>query len=74
MKIRQKKKTEMEYTFKHTILTRVTGGNMFSVKIKGYDDLVYKLKKLLAFERNLLKIISHYKKIGCNINVLRQTA
>ena len=47
---------------------------MFSVKIRGYDDLVYKLKKLLAFERNLLKIISHYKKIGYNINVLRQTA
>ena len=41
---------------------------------KFYDDLVYKLKRsfaLIIFQRNL---ISHYIKIGYNINVLQQTA
>ena len=40
-----------------------------------YGDLVYKLKKIVGsiiFQR--IKIISHYKKIGYNINVLQQTA
>ena len=41
-----------------------------------YGDLVYKLK--IAGSQNLslqfIKIISHYKKIGYNINVLQQTA
>ena len=36
-----------------------------------YGDLVYKLKKIVA---QFIKIISHYKKIGYNINVLQQTA
>ena len=35
-----------------------------------YRDLVYKLKKIVGSN----KIISHYKKIGYNINVLQQTA
>ena len=42
-----------------------------------YDDLVYKLKKNVGsnnFSAQLIKIISHYKKIGCNINVLQQNA
>ena len=42
-----------------------------------YDDLVYKLKKIVGFNNfsaQFIKIISHYKKIGFNINVLRQTA
>ena len=44
-----------------------------------YGDLVYviNLRKLLAliiFQRRLLKIISHYKKIDYNINDLQQTA
>ena len=43
---------------------------------KAYD-LVYKLKKIVGsnnFSAQFIKIISHYKKIGYNINVLQQTA
>ena len=39
--------------------------------------LVYKLKKIVGsnnFAAQFIKIISHYKKIGYNINVLQQTA
>ena len=42
-----------------------------------YCDLVYKLKKIVGsnnFSAQFIKIISHYKKIGYNINVLQQTA
>ena len=42
-----------------------------------YGDLVYKLKKIVGsnnFSAHFIKIISHYKKIGYNINVLQQTA
>ena len=42
-----------------------------------YGDLVYKLKKIVgsnSFSVQFIKIISHYKKIGYNINVLQQTA
>ena len=42
-----------------------------------YDDLVYELKKIVGsnnFSAQFIKIISHYKKIGYNINVLQQTA
>ena len=42
-----------------------------------YGDLVYNLKKIFGsnnFSVQLIKIISHYKKIGYNINVLQQTA
>ena len=42
-----------------------------------YGDLVYKLKKIVGsnnFSAQFIKIISHNKKIGCNINVLQQTA
>ena len=42
-----------------------------------YGDLVYKLKKIVGssnFSAQFIKIISHYKKIGYNINVLKQTA
>ena len=42
-----------------------------------YVDLVYKLKKIVGsnnFSAQFIKIISHYKKIGYNINVLQQTA
>ena len=41
-----------------------------------YGDLVYKLKKIVGsnnFSAQFIKIISHYKKIGNNINVLQQT-
>ena len=42
-----------------------------------YGDLVYKLKKIVGsniFSVQLIEIISHYKKIDYNINVLKQTA
>ena len=42
-----------------------------------YGDLVYKLKKIVGsnnFSAQFKKIMSHYKKIGYNINVLQQTA
>ena len=42
-----------------------------------YGDLVYELKKIICsnnFSAQFIKIISHYKKIGYNINVLQQTA
>ena len=38
-----------------------------------YGDLVYKLKKIVGssnFSAQFIKIISHYEKIGYNINVL----
>ena len=38
---------------------------------------MYKLKKIVGsinFSAQLIKMISHYKKIGYNINVLQQTA
>ena len=37
-----------------------------------YGDLVYKLKKIVGCN-NLLAQFIHYKKIGCDINVLQQT-
>ena len=42
-----------------------------------YGDLVYKLKKIFGsnnFSAQYIKIISHYKNIGYNINVMQQTA
>ena len=42
-----------------------------------YGDLVYRLKKIVGsnnFSAQFIKIISHYKKIGYNINLLQQTA
>ena len=44
-----------------------------------YSDLVYKLKKRVGhnkFSTQFIKIISHYKKIGYNVNIyiLQQTA
>ena len=39
-----------------------------------YGHLVYKLKKVVGhFSAQFIKIISHYKTIGYNINVLQQT-
>ena len=38
---------------------------------------MYKLKKIVDsnnLSAQFIKIIPHYKKIGCNINVLQQTA
>ena len=42
-----------------------------------YGDLVYELKTIVGsnnFSAQFIKIISHYKKIGYNFNVLQQTA
>ena len=42
-----------------------------------YGDMVYKLKKIVGsynFLAQFIKIISYYKKIGYNIDVLQQTA
>ena len=42
-----------------------------------YGDLVYKWKKVVGsynLSAQLIKIISHFKMIGYNINVLQQTA
>ena len=42
-----------------------------------YGDLVFKLKKIVGsnnFSAQFIKIISHYKNICYNINVLQQTA
>ena len=42
-----------------------------------YGDLVYKLKKIVGsnnFSAQFNKILSHYKNIGYNINILKQTA
>ena len=42
-----------------------------------YGDLVYKLKKIVGsdnFTAQFIKMISRYKKIGYNINVLQQNA
>ena len=42
-----------------------------------YGDLVYILKKIVGsnnFSAQFIKIISHYKKIDYNIDVLQQTA
>ena len=42
-----------------------------------YGDLVYKLKKIVGsnyFSAQFIKIISQFKKICYNINVLQQTA
>ena len=41
-----------------------------------YGDSMYKLKKIVGsnnFTAQFIKIISHYKKIGYNVNVLQQT-
>ena len=41
-----------------------------------YGDLVYKLRKIIGkndFPYHFKKVIVRYKKIGCNIDVLRQT-
>ena len=48
-----------------------------AILVSFYGDLVYKLKKIVGsnnFSAQFIKIISHYKKIGYNINVLQQTA
>ena len=44
---------------------------------KCYGDLVYKFRKIIGkndFPYHFIKMIVRYKKIGYNIDVLRQTA
>ena len=50
---------------------------MSDLKGAFYGDLVYKIKKMVGtytFTAQFSKIISHYKRIGYNTYVLRQTA
>ena len=57
--------------------TFVLGNCGRNVEMNFYGDLVYKLQKIVGsnnFSAQFIKIISHYKKIGYNINVLQQTA
>ena len=60
------------------IKTYISIKDKINNKIKDfYVDLLYKLKKIVGsnnFSAQFIKIISHYKKIGYNINVLQQTA
>ena len=49
----------------------------YTQKLKFYGDLVYKLKKLKGindFSLQFGKIISRYRRIGYNLNVMRQSA
>ena len=49
----------------------------FTCEIQLIFSRLYKLKKIVGsnnFSAQFIKIISHYKKIGYNINVLQQTA
>ena len=39
-----------------------------------YGDLVYKFKKMTDFSDQFRKIIMQYKRIGYNVNVMRQSA
>ena len=39
-----------------------------------YGDLVYKFVGSSNFSAQFIKILSHYKNVGYNINVLQQTA
>ena len=58
-------------------LNRLSYGGFDFEIVNFYGDLVYKLKKIVGsnnFSAQFIKIISHYKKIGYNINVLQQTA
>ena len=46
-------------------------------ELEFYGDLVYKLERIVHsnnFSAQFIKIISHYHKIGYNVNVLQQTA
>ena len=70
----------LHLTFTEYVNKLLTIGTLDSVRNKPenfYGDLVYKLKKIVGsnnFSAQFIKIISHYKKIGYNINVLQQTA
>ena len=42
-----------------------------------YGDLVYRLKKIVCsnnFSAQFIRIVSHFKKISYNINILHKTA
>ena len=58
-------------------VVRLTDCPAITKAVDFYGDSVYKLKKIVGsnnFPAQFIKIISHYKKIGYNINVLQQTA
>ena len=62
----------------YSCLSLAASGDLSALTIEGVTYyLVYKLKKIVGsnnFSAQFIKIISHYKKIGYNINVLQQTA
>ena len=42
-----------------------------------YGELMYRLKKIVGsnnFSARFVEVVSHYKKVGCGIGVLQQTA
>ena len=52
-------------------------GSLLTQGFSFYGNLAYKLKKIVGinnFSAQFIKIFTHYKKIGCNISVLQQTA
>ena len=72
----------MSYTLLETLISKFQVG-LKSLLCQGlsepefYGDLGYKLKKNVGsrnFSAQFIKMISHYKNIGYNINVLQQTA
>ena len=61
------------------IRTKITKLHLSPISLHSASSvrIVYKLKKIVGFNNfsaQFIKIISHYKKSGYNINVLQQTA
>ena len=76
------RKTFSKFYRQYYLISKFQVGLKFSLRHghsepEFYGDLVYKLKMIVGsnnFSAQFIKIISHYKKIGYNINVLQQTA
>ena len=71
----------LHFKYRITIFTRQCG--LKTLLLQGlsepefYGDLVYKFRKIIGkndFPYHFKKIVVRYKKIGYNINVMRQTA
>ena len=71
------RKTTIQYNTIPLCLRAVWLGIRLSDGPEFYGDLVYKFKKIIGkndFPYHFKKIVGRYKKIGYNINVMRQTA
>ena len=58
------------------ILSQITC-NCYSKVFNAYGDLIYTFKKIVGradFSDQFRKIIARYKRIGYNINIIRQSA